>query len=253
MKKHFYQKTSYLVFNVIMLIVISIGFILNSLGYMSTYAFRVIDGSFGLFFVAVFIYMIYCAIKDKKLRNQTEPVVSIEPAAGVLSNPGDAIITVDGFRYLIESPFCKEGVTPNNGDTFYSYLSSLRLLEPISKKMIKWFKKDMKISDTIVNEHSLCYFFRDFRVVDASNPLFLCNTSSDKMMLIVAIEQLNVNNTPRSLEHITALINAVSDHERNNYAGGGLLDAFNLFKDGKMTPKMFKHGNNVEYVFLYKN
>lgn len=256
MKKHFYEKTSFIVFAIIAIIVMIGSLILNNLGYMSTEMLRIIAGPLGLLFIGTFIYMIHCAIKDKKLRNKNqsgEPKVIIELTTGPFKKPGDAIIDIDGFKYFIESPFRKEGTTPKTSDTFYFYLSSLYLLEPIARKMIKWLKKDKELSDTLVTENYLCYYFRDLCVADSNNPLFLFYTYNEKMNLIIAIEQLRVNKTPRGLEHITALINAASDHERKNYAGGGLLDAFDLFKNGLMTPKIFRKGNSMGYCFLYKN
>lgn len=253
MEKHFYQKTSYLVFNIIVIIVVISSLVLNQLGYISGLMYFIIETPIFITTIVVFVQQTRYMIKDKKLRNQAEPKVSIEPAAGILSNPGDAIITIDEFRYLIESPFRKEGFRAKNSDTFYSYLSSHNLLKPISSKMVKWLKKSMRLSDTAMKENNLCYVFRDLRVADSNNPLFLCSVGNDKMMLIIAIEQLRVSKESRTLKHVTALINAASSHERANYANGGLIDAFNLFKDGLMKPKVFKTKDTVGYCFIYEN
>lgn len=254
MKKNFFQKTSFTVLNIGMIIVVLSSIILNKLGYMSIKTYYHILIPLLIIALVVYVYGICSMIRHKKLRNKPdEPKVVIDLNAGVFGKPGDAIITIDEFRYLIESPFRKECVTSKKDDTFYSYLSSLRMLKPTSKKMIKWLKKDMRLADTVINVKSLCYFFRDLRVLDGSNPVFLCNAGNDKMMLIMAIEHLSVSDSPRSVEHLTALINTASKHEKANYAGGGLLDAFDVFKNGQMTSKMFKQGNNVLYCFIYKN
>jgi|GEM_PF-1855016 len=256
MKKHFYEKTSYTVFAVFAIIVIIGCFTLNNLGYMSMEISNIIIGLIGLFFIAMFIYMICCSIKDKKLSSQIqrrEPKVSIELAPGMFKKPEDAIIDVDGFRYYIESPFRKEGAYPRTNDTFYSYLASFRLIKPFFKKMIKWFKKDFGLSDSPVTNDYLCYCFKDLTVADCNNPLFLFYTRNKEFRLIIAIELLVQNYVPRGLEHITALINTASAHERKNYAGSGLLDAFDLFKNGEMTPKVFKQVKSIGYCFLCKN
>lgn len=256
MKKRFYEKTSYIVFAVVAIIAMIASFILNTLGYMSTGISRIIVGPLGLVFAGTFIYMVHCAIKDKKLRDQVkcgEPKVSVELAPGVFKKPEDAIINIDGFKYYIESPFNKEGAYPKVNDTFYSYLSSFRLINPFSKKMVKWFKKDFGLSDTPVTNDYLCYHFKDLIVADCNNPLFLFSTRNEKFRLIIAVELLAQNYVPRGLEHITALINTASAHERKNYAGGGLLDEFDLFKNGEMTPKIFKQVKSIGYCFLCKN
>lgn len=257
MKKHFFEKTSYTVFTVIVIVVMLGCFALNVFGQMSMKMLRIIVGPLGLISLGTYVYIVHCAIKEKKLRNEKsqsrEPKVCVQPASGILTKLGDAIIDIDGFKYYIESPFRKEGTTPKTSDTFYSYLSSLPLLEPIAGKMIKWFKKDMGLSDTIVNEYGLCYCFRDLRVIDSKNPLFICYVHNENMRMIVAIELLERNVEVRGLEHISALIKAVDIHERANYAGQGLLDAFSLFKNGEMTPKVFKNGKSIGYCFLYKS
>jgi len=256
MEKHFYEKTSYLVFAIVGIIVIIGTVALNVMGIISDGTSSIITTPLSLIFIGAYLYTLYRSIKDKKLRNQVqrgEPKVSVELKVGFFKKPGDAIINIDGFKYYIESPFIKEGAYPKTNDTFYSYLSSFRLIKPFYKKMIKWFKKDMKLPDTVMNENYLCYHFKDLSVADCNNPLFLFYTRNEKMRLIIAIELLERNAEVRGLEHISALINTASAHERANYAGGGLLDAFDLFKNGEMTPKIFKQRKSVGYCFLYKN
>lgn len=255
-KKRFYEKKGYSILNVVAIIVLIVCGALNYLGIMSKITVNIIYGFILLILAPLLVYMFWRTKKDKKLRNESQnrkPKVSVEPTAGPFAKPGDAIIDIDGFKYFIKSPFTKEGTTPKTSDTFYSYLSSLHLLEPIAKKMIKWFKGDMGLSDTLVDEDYLCYCFRDLRVFDSSNPLFLFYTRNEKMRLIVAIELLKRNAEARGLEHVSALINTASAHERKYYAGYELLDAFDLFKNGEMTPKVFKKGKSIGYCFLYKN
>lgn len=256
MEKHFYEKTGYLIFSAIGIIFAGCILVLNAVGIISEKMCLIIVGPLALVFIGVFIYMIYCSIKEKRLRNQAqrgEPKVSVEAKPGMFAISGNAIIDIDGFKYFIESPFRKEGAYPEANDTFYSYLSSQHLLKPIVKKMIKWFKKDLGLSDTPVTNDYLCYCFRDLTVDDCNNSLFLFYTRNEKMRLIIAIELLDRNRVPRGIEHISALINTASAHERANYAGGGLLDAFDLFKNGEMTPKIFKQAKSVGYCFLSKN
>jgi len=126
------------------------------------------------------------------------------------------------------------------------------LPKPIAKKMIQWFE-GIGLSDTPVTENYLCYHFRDLFIYDSNNPFFLLYTRNDKMRLIIAIELLDVNKTPRGLKHVSALINSASAHERAHYVGQGLLDAFQLFERGEMISKIIKKGKSVGYCFLHQD
>lgn len=254
-KNHFYEKTSYLAFQIMAIIILVSGMVLNFFKVIDEKIINIISAPLAIFLIGAFIYMMHCSLKAKKLRTKKTEIfkASIEPTAGPFAKPGDAIINIDDFKYFIQSPFVKEGVSPRTNDTFYSYLTSSRtLIKPIAKKMVRWLKKDMKLVDTSVNEYQLCNYFRDLRVFDSNNPLFLFYVGNEKLNLIIAVELLERNDKARGLEHISALINAASAHERAYYAGGGLLDAFDLFKNGEMVPKIFKAGETFGYCFLYK-
>lgn len=255
-KKYFYENTSYLVFQIMAIIILVTSITLNAFKVIDEKIINTISSPLAVFLIGAFIYQMYCSFKDKRLRELESkiPKVSIEPVTDPFAKPGEAIINIDDFKYFIQSPFVKEGVSPGTNDTFYSYLSNSRtLIKPIAKKMVRWLKKDMKLADTTVNEYQLCNYFRDLRVFDYNNPLFLFYAGNEKLNLIFAIELLERNDKIRGLEHISALINAASAHERVHYAGGGLLDAFDLFKNAQMMPKISKQRELSGIAFCIRN
>jgi hypothetical protein len=256
MKNYFFEKKNYLVFTVLAIIFMISSVALNDFQIINKKVAYLSPLYLGIFFTGVFGYMIYCGIKDKKLRVKEAviPKVSTEPTTGPFAKPGNAFIIIDGFKYFIQSPFTKEGAYPKANDTFYSYLAGHRpLIRPIANKMVRWLKRDMKLADMAVNRSQLCCWFKDLLVVDSNNPLSLFYFGNEKLNLIIAIERLKRTDSSRGLEHIGALINAASAYEKAHYAGGGLLDAFDLFKNGEMVPKVFKVGETIGYCFLHKN
>ena len=179
-----------------------------------------------------------------------------EPVATVteLENfkKGTALITINGFRYFIQSPFIKEGPRCKTNETLYQYVSSLNLIEPLAKKLIKWFV-DMKIEDIAVDENGLCYFLKDFRTQDGDSQVYLAHIHNGNMSMIFVIEQKNFwSSRERDLEHAKILIKTVSEYEKKHFDGYALLNPFGFMENHQMVAKRLHRGKNNLYCFLLK-
>lgn len=75
MEKKFYEKKSYLYLNLAADILIICSAALNAFGIMSAKVFNIICGPIALIFLSVFVYMLWRAKKDKKIRNESEETI----------------------------------------------------------------------------------------------------------------------------------------------------------------------------------